>query len=141
MARPGFSTAVKGGATVKALIVTVAQLGALVAFAAGSMKLRMPETGKIIGVSLNVAAGGGTHSTSTIDVLEGATSLLAAPFDVAAAVAAAGTIVDKEGTALAAAADIVLKDAAISITAAESGGSAPTTRGLTVQIDYVPLGD
>lgn len=141
MARPGYSTAVKGGATVKTITFTISQLGALVAYAAGSLKFRMPETGKVVGVSLNVAAGGGTHSTSTIDVLKASTSLLVAAFDVTAAVAAAGTIVDKEGSALAAAADSVAKDAVISITAAESGGTSPTTRGLTIQIDYVPLGD
>jgi hypothetical protein len=131
-----------GGGQVKTIgPLMLSSLGALSAFAAGSVKFTMPETGKIVGLTLNVAAGGGTHSTSTIDVLEGATSLLAAVFDVAAAVAAAGTPVLKEGSAIAAAADVVLKDAVISVTAAESGGSSPTTRGLSLQIDYVPLGD
>lgn len=141
MARPGYSTAVKGGATVKSITYTVAQLGALVAYAAGSLKFRMPEKGQIIGVTANVAAGGGTHSTSTLDVSNAGTSLLVAPFDVAAMVAAAGTVVDKEGSALAAGAASVAKDAEIRLTAAESGGTSPTVRGLTVQIDYVPLGD
>lgn len=139
MARPGFSMGVQGGASPRSLVVTVAQIGALVAFAAGSLKLRMPATGKVIGITMNVAARGGTHVTSTIDVTKGGTSLLAAVFDVAGATQ--GTPVDKEGTALAAAADVVAKDAEIAITCAESGGTSPTVRGLTVQIDYVPLGD
>src|SRR5687767_6681124 len=111
MARPTYS---QGMATVKSLTITVAQLGALVAFIAGSLKFRMPEQGKIIGITMNAAAKGGTHVTSTIDVLEGATSLLTAVFDVAAHTA--GTPVDKEGSALAAAADVVAKDAELVIT-------------------------
>ena len=99
----------------------------------------MPCTGKVIGVTMNVAAKGGTHSVSTVDVLKGATSLLGSLIDVAGATA--GTPVLREGSGLAAAADVVAKDAEIVITCAESGGTSPTVRGLTVQIDYIPLGD
>jgi hypothetical protein len=142
MARPGYSLATKGGGgSVKTILLTLSQPMALVAYIAGSLKFTMPETGKLIGVTLNVTAGGGTHVTSTVDVLEGATSLLTAVFDVAAAVAAPGVPINKEGSALSAAADTVAKDAVISVTVAEAGGTNPTTRGLTVQIDYVPLGD
>lgn len=140
MARPGYGSGIKGGGGhVKTIGPITISASVLAAFAAITYKCRMPETGKIVGVTMNVAGKGGTHSTSTLDVLKSTTSLLAATFDVAAAVA--GTPVDKEGSALAAAADVVAKDAELRITLAESGGTSPTTQGLTVQIDYVPLGD
>lgn len=140
MARPAFSMGVKagGGGQVKSLVLTLAGM-TLEAFASRTFKLRMPEQGKVVGVTMNVAAKGGTHSTSTIDVQEGSTSLLASTFDVAGATA--GTPVDKEGSGVAAAADPVAKDAEIRIVCTESGGTSPTVAGLTVQIDYVPLGD
>ena len=140
MARPGYSLGTKagGGGQVKSLIVTLTSF-TLEAFAAGTMAIKMPESGKIIGIDLSVGARGGTHSTSTVDVLEGATSLLAAVFDVAALTPL--TAVAKEGAALAAAADVVAKDAEINITAAESGGTNPTWGRVNVQIDYVPVGD
>jgi hypothetical protein len=139
MARPGYSLGTKGGSTVKSLIVTLAPLGALTAFAAMSLKLRMPERGKFIGATLNVAARGGTHSNSALDVTNAGTSILGAAFDVDALTP--GTPVDKEGSALAAAADEVAKDAELRITSTESGGTAPTWQGATLQLDYVPLGD
>lgn len=140
MSRPSYSLATKsgGGGQVKSLIVTLHGMG-LIAFAALTRKIQMPETGKIVGIHFNVAAKGGTHVTSSVDVLKGATSLLAAAFDVDALVA--GTPVDKEGTDLSAAADSVAKDAVISIVTAEAGGTTPTWQGVDIQIDYVPLGD
>jgi len=118
------------------LALTAANLEATVA---GTRKLRMPQRGKIIGATLNLGLKGGTHGTNTLDILSGATSLLAAAFDVAAAVA--GTPIDKEGSDLAAAAADVAKDATISVAVAVSGGSSPTWGAATLQIDYVPLGD
>lgn len=139
MARPGYSLAVKGGGgQVKSLNVTLAGLVAA-AFGAATFKLRMPEKGTIVGITLNVGARGGTHNTSTIDVLNGTTSLLAAVFNVATLTP--GTPVDKEGTALAAGVGSVAKDAELRITSAESGGTSPTVTAVTVQIDYIPLGD
>lgn len=135
MARPSVSAGL--GLKVATLIVTLAPLGALTAFAAMSLKLRMPQRGKILGMSLNVAARGGTHVTSAVDVSNAGTSLLAAAFDIDALTP--GTIVDKEGSALAAGADDVAKDAEIRITSTEAGGTSPTWQGATVQIDYLPL--
>lgn len=136
MSRPGYAL---GMNRVLSLIVTLAPLGALTSFAAMSLKLRMPQTGKIVGMSLNVAARGGTHVASAVDVSNAGTSLLAATFDVDALTP--GTVVDKEGTALAAGADSVAKDAELRITSTEAGGTTPTWQGATLQIDYVPLGD
>ncbi len=111
----------------------------LAAFAAQTQKLLMPQTGVIAGITLNVNQRGGTHSTSTMDVKAGATSLLAAPFDIAALTPA--TPVNKEGSALSAAAASVAKDTVLSIVTAQSGGTSPTWADVTVQIDYIPTGD
>ena len=140
MARPGYSLAVKagGGGQVKTLLVPLTSFN-LEAFIDGTMAIKMPETGKIIGIDLSVGLRGGTHVTSTVDVLEGATSLLAAVFNVASLTPL--TAVAKEGSALAAAADVVAKDAEINITVVEDGGTNPTWGAVNVQIDYVPLGD
>lgn len=139
MARPGYSLGVKGGSQVKTLNVSMLCGAALAAFTASTQKLRMPEKGKIIGITLNVGQRGGTHATSTVQVQNGATSLLAAAFDVAALTP--GTPVDKEDTALAAAADSVAKDSELRVVVAVTGGTSPTWADVTVQIDYVALGD
>jgi hypothetical protein len=143
MARPGYSLAVKGGGggQVKTLNVTLHGMG-LIAFEALTRKIVMPETGQIVGITLNAAAKGGTFpgsAAATVDVLAGATSVLAAKFDAEALVA--GTPASKEGSALAAAAASVAKDTVISIATAVSGGTSPTWQGADIQIDYVPLGD
>jgi hypothetical protein len=112
---------------------------ALTTFAAktGFIQFRMPERGKIIGITLNVNQRGGSHVTSSLDVLAGATSVLTAAFDVDALTP--GTPVDKEGTDLAAAAADVAKDTLIKVSTAESGGTTPTWADVTIQVDYVPL--
>lgn len=139
MARPGYSLGVKGGSQVKTLNVSILCGAALAAFTASTLKLRMPEKGKIIGVTLNVGQRGGTHATSTVQVQNGATALLAAAFDVAALTP--GTPVDKEDTALAAAADSVAKDSELRVVVAVTGGTSPAWADVTLQIDYVALGD
>lgn len=141
MARPGYGIGTKagGGGQVKTLTLTLAHMGPLVAFAAHTMKIRMPETGKVIGMTLNVGTRGGTHVTSAVDVQKDGVTMLAAAFDIDALTP--GTPIDKEGAALAANADSVAKDATVSFVATEAGGTSPTWGDATVQIDYVPLGD
>lgn len=140
MARPGYALGIKGGgAQVKTLSFSLLAGSALVAFTAATLKMRMPETGKVIGATLNVGQRGGTFATGTIDVRNGATSLLGAPFDVAALTPA--TPVDKEGANLSAAADSVAKDSTITVVVAVAGGSSPTYSDVTLTVDYVPLGD
>lgn len=137
MARPGYSLGI--GARPASLIVTLAHMGPLVAFAAHTMKIRMPQRGQVIGMTLNVGTRGGTHVTSAVDVQKEGVTMLAATFDVDALTP--GTPIDKEGAALAANAAEVAKDATISIVATESGGTTPTWGDAAVQIDYIPLGD
>lgn len=140
MARPGYALAVKagGGGQVKTIMIQLAGLVAN-AFGALTMTWLMPERGRIIGVTFDAAALGGTHSTSTIDVSAVATSLLDALIDVAAHTPA--TPVHVEGTALSATAEDVAKDTQMRVVLAESGGSTPLIQGSLLQIDYVPLGD
>lgn len=133
MARQAYSI---GSAPVKSLIVTLHGMG-LIAFAAQVYKIAAPEAMQIIAITVNVGARGGTHVTSTLDVLSGATSLLAALFNVASLTP--GTPVEKLPAVLSATGQATIaKDAVLSITAAESGGTNPTVAAVTVQIDYVP---
>lgn len=137
MARPGFAAGIQ--TRPKTITFSILCGAALAPFTAATLKQRMPETGQIIGVTVNVGQRGGTHATSTVQVQSGATSLLATAFDVAALTP--GTPVDKEGAALSAAAASVAKDAELRVVVAVAGGTSPTWADATVQIDYVPLGD
>lgn len=135
MARPGYAL---GMPRPQSLIITL--IGpTLAAYIAQDFAFLMPQRAKVIGVFMNVAAVGGTLSTATVDVLQGTTSLLTAVFDVAAATP--GTPVNKEIASLVAGALEVAKDTVMHAKMAVSGGSSPTASGLTIQIDYVPLGD
>lgn len=136
MSRPGYALGVVRPQTL-IMNLTGAALEAFVD--AQNWKCKLPQRGRVIGIDLNVAAVGGTHSTSTLDVLAGASSLLAAVFDVAGLTP--GTPVVKEGSALTAAAAEIAKDTTINVTLAESSGTTPTWTRATLQIDYVPLGD
>jgi hypothetical protein len=137
MARPAYSAGIS--LRPQTIVITTHQLAALAAYAAGTIKFTMPQSGTIIGVTANVAEKGGTHGTSTADVKAGDDSVLGAAIDIAGATA--GTPVKVEGDGLAAAAQNVAKDTEMSVVLAVSGGSSPTARGLTVQIDYLPIGD
>jgi hypothetical protein len=137
MSRPAYSAGI--GLRPQSIIITTHQLAALAAFAAGAIKFTMPQSGTIIGITMNVAEKGGTHGTSTVDVKAGDDSVLGSVIDVAGATA--GTPVLVEGDDLADAAVDIAKDTEMSVVLAVSGGSSPTARGLTVQIDYIPTGD
>ena len=135
MARPKFAVGTPG---VRSLIITLAGVVAA-AYEALTYKVIMPASGKVVGVTYNAGAKGGTFSTAALDVQDDGVSILGTTIDVAAAVA--GTPVSKEGTALAAGAATVAKDSVLSIVQTVSGGSSPTHSGATLQIDYVPTGD
>lgn len=137
--RPKYSLGTKAGGSVKSLVVTLLGGSALATFAAHTLKVALPERAKLIGVMVNVGLRGGTHSTSTLDVKNGSTSLLGTAFDVAALTPA--TPVHKEIASLASGAAEVAQNTEISIVTAESGGTSPTWADVTVQIDYVALGD
>lgn len=112
---------------------------ALTAFAAktGFIQFRAPRKMKIIGITLNVNQRGGTHSASALNVLAGGTTLLGSTFSVNGLTP--GTPVDKEGTDLTAAADVVAKDTLITVNLTESGGTSPTWADVTLQIDAIPV--
>lgn len=136
MARSKFSLGVAHG--VQSMTVTLAGMAA-VAFGAATFKVVLPSRAKVVGVSFNAGAIGGTHVTSAIDVKNGGTSLLASALDVDAAVA--GTPVERNGTTMASAADDIAQGTAISIVCTESGGTNPTLTAATLTIEYIPLGD
>ena len=135
MARPKFAIHSAG---VRSMVVQLAGLAA-VAFGAGTTKVVAPSRLKVVNVTFNAGAKGGTHVDSSIDVKVGSNSLLASVIDVDAAVA--GTPVDRNGTGLSSYADEIAQGTAISVTAAETGGTNPTVTNATIQIDYIPLGD
>lgn len=124
----------------RSLLFTALQFATLQAFIANAAngKLVLPSRAQIIGVRLNINRKGGTFSVATLDVLAGGVSILAAPFDVAAAVA--GTPIDKEIASLTAASQNLAANTQITFTTTESGGTTPTWADVSVQIDYVPLG-
>lgn len=135
-ALPKYSKGIGGP---KSLMFNLLAGSALAAFAAHTLKFAMPERGKIIGVRFNAGLLGGTHSTSTLDVKAGSSSVLAAAFNVATAVA--GTPIDKEVADLSATGLAAIEaNTEMSIVTAESGGTNPTWADVTVQIEYVPLG-
>ncbi len=136
MARPAIGPGVKCSG-LKTIVVSILAGQALAAFAAHTIKLRMPETGRVRGATLNVGLRGGTHVTSALDIQDDGVSILAATFDVDALTP--GTPVDKEGTDLVS--TPVAKDSVLSIVTTEAGGTAPTWADATVQIDYEPLAD
>ena len=64
---------------------------------------------------------------------------MSAAFDVAALTPA--TMVHKEIASLVAGAASVDRNTEMSIVTAESGGTSPTWADVTVQVDYIPLGE
>lgn len=140
MARTQFPLMAGGGA--RPIVLTALAGAALTAFAtkSGFVQFRAPRPMKIIAVTLNVNQRGGTHSTSTLDVLAGATSLLGAAFNVASLTP--GTPVDKVDNVsgeLSAAAASVAAETLIKVSTTESGGTSPTWADVSVQIDWIPL--
>lgn len=134
MARPAYSA---GQGLRPQSIVLILLSGALQAFTNAQIyaNVLLPQSGTVVGVNFNVGAKGGTHSTSTIAVKIGASTV--ATLNVASAVA--GTPQQVEGSSLANTS--FAKDAALTLVAAQSGGTSPTASDITVQIDYVPTGD
>jgi hypothetical protein len=134
---PGYSLM---AGKVKTLQFTpLAFVAANVAFAAHTLKFNLPERGQIIGIRVAVGLKGGTFSTATLDIKVGSTSILVAPFDIAAAVA--GTPIDKEIAALTAGSQNIARNAEMSIVLAESGGSSPVWSDVVIQIHYQALGE
>lgn len=139
-ALPKASLAVKaGGSTLKTLIFGILQGAPLAAFEAHTLKFTMPERGRVLGMRLNVGLRGGTFNVGTVDVKAGATSLLTAVFDVAALTPA--TPVDKEEANLTATAADIAANTEMSVVVAVTTGTSPTWADVTLQIEYLPLGD
>lgn len=137
MARPAYSLGIGVGGRAKTLNYCLLMGAALTAFitAITFIKQRIPQSGTIIGMTLNVGVKGGTFSVGTLTVANNGVTV--AVFDVAAAVA--GTPIDKEGANLAA--TNLVKDNLISVVSAESGGTSPTWSNVLLSIDYIPTGD
>lgn len=66
--------------------------GQYIATTTGVVKFLLPFRAKVIGVSASARASGGTTPTLTVDVLNGATTMLAAPIALTAGTPAQGTV-------------------------------------------------
>ena len=134
MSRPGYSLGI--GTRPQTLTICALVGAALTAFAAATafVKLRIPQSGTIVGMTLNIGRGG-THVGSALVVKNNGNTV--GTFDVDALTP--GTPVDIEGSSLANVA--MVKDNLISCDTTESGGTSPTWNNVVLTIDYVPTGD
>ena len=135
MSRPGYSAG--QGLRPQSIVIPILAGAALTAFANGKTyaNILIPQSGKIIGVNFNVGGKGGTFSTGTVAVKNGANTVCT----LNAASAVAGTPTQVEGSSLSNT-DLV-KDGTLTLVSAESGGTSPTWQDVTIQIDYIPTGD
>jgi len=66
--------------------------GQYTATTAGVVKITLPFKAKLIGISATARASGGTTPTLTVDLKQGASSVLSAPISITAGTVAEGTI-------------------------------------------------
>lgn len=102
--------------------------GQYTATTTGVVKLTLPYKAKLIGVSAVARASGGTSPTLTIDVKQGASSVLSAPISITAGTVAEGTIT----TATLADESTITVDLTI-------GGTSPTWNDITLLLTIVRL--
>ena len=73
-------------------MITFHVSGQYTATTAGVVKFLMPFKAKLLGFSANARASGGTSPTLTVDLKQGATSMLTAPVSLTAATPAEATL-------------------------------------------------
>lgn len=73
-------------------VVPLAISGQYTATTTGVVQIRMPFKARLVGVSATARASGGTSPTLTVNVKQGASSVLSAPISVTAGTVAEGTI-------------------------------------------------
>lgn len=100
--------------------------GQYTATTAGVVKFLIPFKAKLIGVSASARASGGTSPTLTVDVLNGATSLLSAPVSITAGTPAEATITTSA----------IADESTINVNLAITGTS-PTWNDITVILTLV----
>ena len=76
-------------------IVSLPIMGTYTATRTGIVTFQIPFKAKVLGVSAKARASSGTTPTLTVDVKEGGTSILSAPFSVYSSAVTEGTISDK----------------------------------------------
>jgi hypothetical protein len=95
---------------------------------AGVIKFALPFKARVLSVQANARASGGTTPTLTVDVLNGATSMLSAPMSITAGTIASGTV----ATAVHADESTINVNLAI-------GGTNPTWDDITVVLTVLRL--
>lgn len=76
-------------------VVSLPIMGTYTATRTGIVTFQIPFKAKVLGVSAKARASSGTSPTLTVDVKEGGTSILSAPFSVYSSAVTEGTISDK----------------------------------------------
>ena len=76
-------------------VVSLPIMGIYTATRTGIVTFQIPFKAKVLGVSAKARASSGTSPTLTVDVKEGGTSILSAPFSVYSSAVTEGTVSDK----------------------------------------------
>lgn len=100
--------------------------GQYTATAADVVKFNLPYAAQLIGVQATARASGGTSPTLTVDVQEGAGSVLSSAMSITAGTVAEGTITDAS-----------LADEAAMTVDLTIGGTSPTWNDITVLLTLV----
>lgn len=95
--------------------------GQYTATTTGVVQIKLPFKAKLVGVSATARASGGTTPTLTVNVKQGATSVLSAPISLTAGTVAEGSIANAQ-----------LADEATLTVDLTIGGTSPTWNDITV---------
>lgn len=95
--------------------------GQYTATTTGAVQIKLPFKAKLVGVSASARASGGTTPTLTVNVKQGATSVLSAPISLTAGTVAEGSIANAQ-----------LADEATLTVDLTIGGTSPTWNDITV---------
>ena len=75
-------------------IISLPTMGIYTATRTGLVEFQIPFKAKVLGVSAKARASSGTSPTLTVDIKEGGTSILSAPFSVYSTETSSGTLSD-----------------------------------------------
>lgn len=107
-------------------VITLHVSGQYTATTTSVARMQLPFRAKVIGVSATSRVSGGTSPTLTIDVLEGAVSILSAPISITAGTVTEGVITD----------DDIADEALLNVNFAITGTS-PTWNDMTILLTLV----
>ena len=101
--------------------------GQYTATTTGVVQIKLPFKARLVGVSATARASGGTSPTLTVNVKQGATSVLSAPIGITAGTVAEGTITSPQ-----------LADESTLTVDLTIGGTSPTWNDISVVLTLAP---